>query len=141
MHKTRFVALSFVAATALVATSAGVASADPVNARDALPIQIACDNGQTYTAVANGNGNFTPAHDLDSNAILVPVSFGPITFTLTDPNGVIIDQETDPAASKGSSASNPNASTSCSFSGGATAPDGTTFSIVGTVTGMVTPLG
>jgi hypothetical protein len=139
MHKTRLIALSFAAATALIATSAGVANADPVNAKGALPLQVTCDNGHTYTAVGNGNGNFTPAHDLDSNAVLIPVAFGEITFTVTDPNGNIIDQETQPPAGKGSSANNPNATTNCSFSGGSISPDGSTFTLVGTVTGLVTP--
>jgi hypothetical protein len=138
MHKTRLIALSF-AATTLIATSAGAASADPVNAKDALPLQITCDNGHTYTAVGNGNGNFTPAHDLDSNAILIPVAFGEITFTVTDPSGTVVDQETQPPTSKGNSAMNPNVTINCSFSGGATAPDGFTFTIAGTVAGLVTP--
>jgi len=139
MHKTRLAALGFAAATTLVATSAGVASADPANAKNSLPLHIVCNNGHTYTAVSNGNGNFTPAHDLGSNAVLIPVSFGQITFTVKDAQGNVLDQETDPPASKGSSAKNPGATTSCSFTGGATAPDGTSFTIVGTVVGMVTP--
>lgn len=139
MHKTRLVALGFAAATALVATSAGVASADPVNAKGALPLQVTCDNGHTYSAVGNGNGSFTPAHDLDSNAVLIPVGFGEITFTVTDANGNILDQETQAPASKGNSENNPHATLNCSFVGGATAPDGTMFTIAGTVTGMVTP--
>lgn len=138
MHKTRLVTLTF-ATAALIAVSAGAASADPANAKGALPLHVTCDNGHSYMAVANGNGNFTPAHDLDSNAVLIPAAFGEITFTVADPSGNIIDQQTQPATNKGSSANNPNATTSCSFSGTSTAPDGTTFTLAGTVVGLVTP--
>jgi hypothetical protein len=115
------------------------AHADPIHAKSALPLQISCDNGQTYSAVANGSGAWTPAHDLSSSAVLVPVSFGPITFTVTDSEGNILDQETSPSTAKpGAAAHNKNATTSCDFSGSSTAPDGTTFTIEGTVTGFVT---
>src|SRR5262245_9176387 len=102
MHRIRLITLSVAAAAALIAWSAGAASADPTNAKNAFPIQVACDNGHTYNAVANGSGHFTPAHDLDSNAVVVPVAFGETTFTVTDPDGNVVDSETDPPASKGS---------------------------------------
>jgi hypothetical protein len=115
------------------------AHADPVHAKNAFVFQIVCDNDQSYVAVANGNGTFTPAHDLSSTAVLVPVAFGPITFTVTDSEGNILEQETSPSAAKaGASAHNKNATTNCEFFGSQTAPDGTTFSIDGTVTGFVT---
>lgn len=139
MHRIRLITLSVAAAAALIAWSAGAASADPTNAKNAFPIQVACDNGHTYNAVANGSGHFTPAHDLDSNAVVVPVAFGETTFTVTDPDGNVVDSETDPPASKGSSAKNPNATTNCSFSGSVTDPDGFTFSTSGTATVMITP--
>ncbi|HEV8527013.1 MAG TPA: hypothetical protein VGS60_05585 [Actinomycetes bacterium] len=139
MHRTRLITLSVATAAALIAWSASAATADPTNAKDTIPIQLACDNGHTYTVVANGNGQFTPAHDLDSNAVVVPVAFGEITATVTDPDGNVVESETDPPASKGSSAKNPNATTNCSFSASATDPDGFTFSLSGTATVMITP--
>ena len=139
MHRTRLITLGVATAAALIAGSAGAATADPTNAKDTLPIQLACDNGHTYTVVANGNGQFTPAHDLDSNAVVVPVAFGEVTATLTDPDGNVVDSETDPPVSKGSSAKNPNATTNCSFFASATDPDGFTFTLNGTVTALITP--
>jgi hypothetical protein len=116
------------------------AHADPVHAKNSLPITIVCDNGQSYSAITNGSGAWTPAHDLASTAMLIPVSFGEITFTVTAPDGTVLDQETQPPTAKaGASAHNRHAATSCSFSGSASAPDGTTFTIEGTVTGFVTP--
>ena len=35
-------------------------------------VPITCDNGHTYDAVVNGNGQFSPAHDVNSRAVLVP---------------------------------------------------------------------
>lgn len=115
------------------------AQADPVHAKQALPLQISCDNGQTYSAIANGNGNFSPAHDLNSTAMLIPVAFGEQTITVTAPDGTVLDQETVPATmKKGASAHNKNATVNCDFAGGATAPDGTMFTVSGTVRGFVT---
>ena len=116
------------------------AQADPSGAMNAFPLQVSCDNGQVYEAVANGNGAWTPAHDLNSASILVPVSFGTVTFTIRDPEGNIVDQETEPPSAKtGASANNPNATTNCQFVGMVTAPDGSTFTVEGTVVGFVTP--
>jgi hypothetical protein len=115
------------------------AQADPANAKGALPITVTCDNGHTYSVVANGNGAWTPAHDLDSTAVLIPVAFGPITSTVYDTNGNIVDQETEPADAKpGASVHNRNATTHCSFSASVSFPDGT-FTLEGTVVGFVTP--
>jgi hypothetical protein len=132
--------LTAAAATAVLGLSAWVpAHADPANAKNALPITVTCDNGHTYAAVANGNGAWTPAHDTGSTATLIPVAFGEETFTVTDADGNVIDQETSPPSAKnGAAAHNKNATVNCSFTGGATAPDGTTFTIEGTVRGFVT---
>jgi hypothetical protein len=142
MHTTMRITLGAAAAAVLGIAAWPPAQADPTNAKNALPITIACDNGQTYSAVVNGNGAWTPAHDLDSTAILIPVAFGPQTVTISDADGNIIDQETGPATQKpGASAHNRNATTNCSFIGSATAPDGTTFTVSGDVQGFVTPGG
>src|SRR4051794_23921125 len=128
---------------AVVGTWAAVgmtpASADPAKG---LPISIECDNGTTYTAVSNGNGNWTPAHDLNSTAVLIPTSFGEQTITITDADGNVIDSETDPGVTKAST--KPRATTiNCDFSGSATFVDPElgplTFTVTGTVTGFVTP--
>jgi hypothetical protein len=137
MRTTLVTAVAAVAAVILL--PAASAAADPTNAKDTIPIQLACDNGHSYTVVANGNGQFTPAHDLDSTAIVVPVAFGEVTATVTDPDGNVVDSETDPPVSKGSSAQNPNATTNCSFFASATDPDGFTFTLTGTATVLITP--
>lgn len=136
------------AASTLLAASAGgllataqSAQADPTNAKNSLVLTVVCDNGHSYQAVTNGNGHFTPAHDLASTATLVPLSFGEQTFTVTDQNGMVVDQQTLPPSAKGNSADAPNRATQtmCTFSGSQTSPGGFTFSIDGSVLGFVTP--
>jgi hypothetical protein len=59
------------------------ASADP----KAEPLQIICDNGTTYWAVDKGHGLFAPVHDVDSNSMLIPTSFGDFHGVITDSTG------------------------------------------------------
>ena len=97
------------ALTLLVATFgsllalAGPASADPINAKGGIELTVTCADGHSYTVVSNGNGHFTPAHDINSTATLIPLWFGEQMFTVTDPNGVVVDQETAPAIRSSSS--------------------------------------
>ncbi len=63
----------------LLAAPAGTALADPKGET----FQLVCENGKTYTVVTPpGNGNWTPAHDVNSNKVLVPVQFGAFTGTV-----------------------------------------------------------
>jgi hypothetical protein len=132
-----------VAGAALTAslTGMGVAAADP----HGQEILIACDNGVTYHASINGNGAWSPAHDLASTKVLIPVALGEFHGTLTDASGTVIDEFTDPAMTKGSSGKQARATTtSCTFTIDDTFQDpdlGTvTFHGEGTVTGFVTPV-
>ena len=76
MHTTLRV-MTGAAAAAILSLGAWVpAHADPIHAKNAFAFQIVCDNGHSYGAVANGNGTFTPAHDLSSTAVLVPSHSG-----------------------------------------------------------------
>ncbi len=139
MHIWNRLAFGAAATAVLGLGTVTTAHADPVNAKNAFPITITCDNGSTYEAVANGNGAWTPAHDLGSTSVLVPLAFGEQTFTVYDPQGNIVDQETAPPSAKGAAGHNPNGTTSCDYYGSMTAPDGSTFTIQGSVLGFVTP--
>ena len=135
MRHPRLSALGLAAATVLtVSATTGAAHADPV--KNGFTVAVTCGT-DTFTAVVAGNGEFTPAHDLGSTSVLIPVSFGETTFTVIE-NGVVVDQETEPGVSKGSAAANPNATTTCSYTGSQTEGT-TTFTISGTVTGFITP--
>ena len=129
-----------IALLAALFATAQVASADPINAPGAFQISVSCDNGHDYSVVANGNGHWTPAHDINSTATLVPLAFGEQVLTLTDPDGNVTEQVIPPS-SKGADTSNGTRATktSCTFSGSQTDPEGNTFTITGSVTGFVTP--
>ena len=76
-----------IAATAVGALAlAPGALADPVNAKNSLVIPASCDNGKSYQVAVNGNGEFTPAHDLGSTSVFVPQAFD-LTFEFTPTDG------------------------------------------------------
>lgn len=118
-------------------TAAATATADPTGAKNSLRITIQC-GATTYQVVVNGNGNWTPAHDLNSNSILVPVAFGEQTGVFTDPSGTQ-HPFTEPPATKGSA--NPNGAPliGCTFHADQSFPDGSSVVVDGSVTGFVTP--
>lgn len=128
----------FIAPTVLVSTAA---HADPVNAPGSLQITLTCDDGSTYEVVTIGNGHWTPAHDVNGQSTLVPLSFGTQTFTVYDAAGNVVDQESVPPSAKGALDSNKHATAFCTFTGSQTAPDGSRFVLNGSVIGFATPNG
>ncbi len=134
------------AVVAGMALMGGTAAADPVNAKSAFTTPLKCNNGQTYQVVVNGNGEFTPAHDINSNATLVPVAFGDFTGTIRNTSGMVVDTFTEPGAAKGQSAKGRKNLVSCTFSFLETSdgsdpefPAGFTFTGTGTVVVKITP--
>jgi hypothetical protein len=75
-----------------------VAGADPVNAKGATHVRAICGS-QTIDVVVNGQGEFTPAHDIASTSVFIPTAFN-LTFTFT-PTGGSPEAETDTAAKAG----------------------------------------
>ena len=72
-----------------VVLAVGIASADPINGKNAEVLTISCTNGQTYQVVTT-SGN--PAHIVGSTGNIIPVEF---TFTVTDPDtGEVLFSET-----------------------------------------------
>lgn len=124
------------AALAIAAPAGADPSKDPA-------IPIVCDNGHTYEVTVNGNGEFTPAHDTASNMVLVPTSFGDFHFVVTDSDGNVIEEETDPGLTKGHAQKSRRTAISCTFSFHEEFEDpdlGTlTFEGSGSVTGFTTP--
>lgn len=119
---------------ALAGLSTSVATAAPINAKNAFPILIVCGSG-TYDAVVNGNGIYTAAHSVTSNTVLVPVAFGSFTGTFTDTQGVTTSF-TDPASMKGSSMPATGTLETCTYYVQFSGPGGA-FSGSGTVTGFI----
>jgi hypothetical protein len=108
------------------------AGADPVNAKNSLQLNAVC-GAQTFQVVVNGNGEFTPAHDVNSTMVFIPTAFN-ITFSFT-PTGGTTMSETDTSAK---AAPIKNTITCTIPLQSFPAPDGI-FSISGTVTGFLTP--
>lgn len=93
MHPTLFTRLSvLVTALGFLAFVASPASAAPTGAKKADFAELTCSNGAVYSIVANGNGDFTPAHILDGEGrTLIPVAFA---FVVTNENGDVVFQDT-----------------------------------------------
>ena len=139
MHAAKPLGLVVAAGLAL-GVAAAPAGAGPV--KETVP--LVCDNGRTYTAVLNGNGEFTPARDVDSNSVFVPLSFGEFSFTITDSQGNVLDSDTEPGVAKGQSGKNAKNTITCTFSfTGTEVVEGETLTFTGggSVTGYITPRG
>jgi hypothetical protein len=116
----------------------GSAAADPVHAPHATIAMVDCGEAGTFQVVVNGNGRFTPAHDLNSTAVLIPFSFGPMTFTVRDAEGNVIFEATEPGRAKGRGTVPPGRRPfTCSFSFSFPTPEGGTATGTGTVTGFI----
>ncbi len=125
-----------IAAGALVLGAAATpASADPKKG-EVIPLN--CDNGTIYRVVVNGNGEFTPGHDLDSKANLIPLAFGPFTGTVKDSDGNVVEEINEPGSSKGRSAKNAKDAVNCTFEFSGT-EDGMTFEGSGSALVRITP--
>ena len=120
----------------------GAAGADPKGG----VTELTC-GGTSYEVVVAGNGNWTPAHDTDSNTILVPTWFGDFHGTVLDAEGNVVDEFVEEAdLPKGQSAKNKGDIVECTFtftevSDGSDPefPEGFTFIGEGEVRGFATP--
>ena len=70
---------------ALAAVFVGAPAADPTNAGNSGLLNLVC-GGQPVTVVFDGNGIFSPGHDLSSTSVLVPTRLD-TTITFTPANG------------------------------------------------------
>ena len=129
--KRRLLVLLISGALAAIAI-APTAGADPINAKNSLQLQAFCGT-QTLNVVVNGNGEFTPAHVIDSTSVFIPTAFD-ITFTFTPPGGPTMIQHDTSAKS----APLQNTMT-CTIPFQSFPSPGGTFTIQGTVTGFLTP--
>ena len=120
-----------------------LAGADP-SGGETFP--LVCNNGTTYQATSNGNGEFTPAHDLGGTGVFVPVSFGTFSGTIRNAQGQVVDSFTEPGTSKGQSAKGLSNPVTCTFSFTEVSdgsdpefPAGYTFSGTGSAVVRLTP--
>lgn len=133
MRLTRMIALTL-ALTIVGLMSVGMASAAPTNAPNAEIGELACDNGESYTVVVNGNGTFTPGHIIEGDGNnLIPVAF---TFEATDGDGNVLFS--DSISKRGKMKGLAGDLIVCTF-GGVFEENGETLIFSGTVTGFTTP--
>jgi hypothetical protein len=132
----RFILAATVGLT-IAAVGAGTASADPVNAKNRLPITLDC-GGDPLSAVTNGNGAWTPAHDVNGTGVFIPIEFGAQEGVFTDPDGNEFPFSDADLFPKGSA--NPKGRTilDCTFIVDTTFPDGSSLFVEGAVTGFFT---
>jgi hypothetical protein len=122
--------LSGALALAAVGLSAPTANADP---KGILDITLTCA-GEDYDVTVAGNGVWTPAHDLDSTLVGVPIAFGEFNGVFT-PTGGAPEPFTDPPFARPRPQTR-NLIIECSYTVSGAFPDGT-FTGAGDVTLMV----
>jgi hypothetical protein len=115
----------------VVAMVGGPAGADPLRSKNALVGQAFCPSG-TVVFVVNGNGEFTPAHVLDSTAVFVPTALD-VTATGEFGGEPFSDHDTGAKAN-----ASPRPTETCDIVGHADFPGGF-VDISGTATGFFTP--
>lgn len=111
----------------------------PTSTIDASPkptmdITLNCQGEIVAVSVA-GNGAWTPAHDLNSNLVGVPIAFGEFNGVFT-PTGGEPQAFTDPPFSKNAVPKTRNLIIGCTYTVSGAFPDGT-FTGAGSVTLMV----
>jgi hypothetical protein len=129
-------------AVGVLGSSMGAAGADPKGGGT----HLTCD-GASYEVVVAGNGNWTPAHDTDSNTVFVPTWFGDFHGTVRDDAGNVVDEFFEEGDfPKGQSAKNKGDILECTFSFTEVSdgsdpefPEGFTFTGEGEVRVFATP--
>ena len=136
MLRLRFM-LAAVLGFTIAAMGAATANADPLNAKGRLPITLDC-GGDQISAVSNGNGAWTPAHDVSGTGAFIPIEFGAQDGVFTDPDGNEFPFSDTDIFPKGSA--NPKGRTivDCTFVIDTSFPDGSSLFVVGAVTGFLT---
>ena len=92
MRKTITAALACASITSGLVIGATSAGADP-NPNDTF--ELTCGSTTYDVSTGNGNGEFTPAFDTESNRVFHPTAFGDFTGTVYDVEGNVVDEFTE----------------------------------------------
>ena len=130
-------ALTAACAAGLALSATATAQADPKGEA----FDLVCGNA-TYEVVTMGNGDYTPAHDVNSNLTFIPHAFGAFHGEIHDASGALVDTFDEPASHQGSGKQKNDVSCTFHFhevSDGSDPefPAGYTFDGSGSVTGQV----
>jgi hypothetical protein len=95
MHRVKSsVSLGLAAVGLAMLAPPGTALADPTKSEF---FTVTCNNGARYeVTTAPGSGAFTPAFDVDSNTVLIPVVFDGFTGMALDEEGEVVAEFADP---------------------------------------------
>jgi hypothetical protein len=107
-------------ALGMLGAVAAPAGADPKPG--ALAVALTCD-GEVYDVTVAGNGAWTPAHDLGSTLVGVPLEFGEFTGTFTPTDGEP-ETFTDPPFAKPNAPRSANLTIWCTYTVTGDFPDG-----------------
>ena len=132
-------AVLLAAATAIVAVlAAGMASADPVNSKNAQIFTFDCGGEEvTLVAIGNSNGAAFSVVDTTGNFVLTRIEG---TETYTDPEtGEVVEHEFDIPTGKGKREGLQGSLTTCNDSGSFEVPGLGTVTVDLTLTGFFTP--
>jgi hypothetical protein len=137
--RARHLSVTGLAVGVLAAVAESPASAAPQNGDH---FALTCGT-TTYQVTTMGNGDYTPAHDLNSHKVFIPHAFGEFAGTVYDDEGNVADSFTEPASTQGSGKQKNDVS--CTFTFTFTSdgsdpegpPAGYTFIGTGSVTGQV----
>jgi hypothetical protein len=130
--------LSAVAAVLTLAVAvAPAAVADPAASPQSSAQTITCDGGAVFHTAGAGHGLFSPAHDLDSTAMLMPVHYGEIVSTFVGADGSV-EVDTVPGDSKGPGALGAAEAVRCDYVSSFDVPGGTVI-VTGEMDAVITP--
>lgn len=118
-------------ALAAIGLSASTVGADP---KPPFDVQLNC-GGEIVDVSVAGNGAWTPAHDLDSTLVGVPLAFGEFSGVFTPTDGEPVEF-TDPPFAKPNLPKTRNLVIDCTYTVDGQNADGT-FTGAGSVTLMV----
>jgi hypothetical protein len=134
-----------VAGSVVAASALGLAAGNVGAAPNKETVALTCGS-DSYEVVVNGNGQFTPGLVVGSTRVAVPIAFGEGHFTITDLDGNVVFEDTEPASTKGQSAKSVKNPVECTFeqsfvSDGSDPeiPEGYTATFSGSVTVGFTP--
>jgi hypothetical protein len=129
--------VGFCGAVLMALSMAPGAQANPIASPQSFRQTITCEDGNVYQTTGVGEGLWSPAHDLTTNAVLTPVLFGEITFTFVKDDGTV-QVDVMPAQSHGPGAVNAKDAVSCDYLSVFGVPGGT-VTVTGTLSVVVTP--
>jgi hypothetical protein len=136
MNKGTFATTLLCAAGFLGVALGAPASADP--SHGAVPVTLACENGETYQAVFEAGATWNVQQVTTSTQVVVPTALQ-YNVVVVDADGTLLFEYHSPWTYKGSSSGRPPHEVSCSFDFTVYPGQGHVGHSWGTVFALITP--